>query len=370
VFIANLNYLTINQEKNIMTQNDYRNWSDDEIEKKLKKIDLTPLEKENLSKELSDRYAAKLLSKVGERYEGNPQSNRTFQSAKETPTQPREKVIKEQLKTTRHVNNNNVEVNKPKPRKSKSIPIAIFLAFILVIGFGTVKLLNSRPVGSIFSEATLPPTYPPTIKNTATPLPIATENVNSQRIIPTDISLESLLKFDKEEINEKYVPSSGTYTSNEESAKIYDNPSEMLDKFREWGRVNSFTINYQFKDVCDSDSQAFYSGGSLYTSESGATQAYDFFASYDKSRTTYISQTQDNSFGENTYITWLEGEESNCSTPYTYRGVTIRFHKYNVGVTLQYYVGKGQVTDEKMLSSLIEMARIIEYKINSASVAK
>lgn len=222
-------------------------------------------------------------------------------------------------------------------------------------------------IAALFTAGVFRPASP-----TTTPAVIFTST--SESFSPTQISYKELIVEntvkpeyflpDTKDISSSFKVKEQMILTNEETAKTFDEPSQMFTKFNEWGRIGGYYIYYVNKENCKLKNayQGFSVAIAIYKTSSGNDQALEFFSENEKNDVTFKSQTHNMIVGDESYITWYEFTDA-CEPTNTIRQVSLRFRKYNVGGNVAIESIQGSVSDEDLLDQALFFAKLIELKI-------
>ena len=151
--------------------------------------------------------------------------------------------------------------------------------------------------------------------------------------------------------------------SNEDIAKQYDNPVEVFNKLKQWGRSDNLIQKYLNKEGCGSKAgfREVSVQAILFETVSGAEELLDWHKTNLPARlkSTRVNSTEQ--VGENGFIFWFD-DESNCTPPEEFRYVEIMFQRYNAMGVVWVGAVTGTVSEDQMQSLAIRLAQLVDLK--------
>lgn len=237
--------------------------------------------------------------------------------------------------------------------------IASFIAiFVFVTGKNSIPeaLATSTPVTPSINQysqptptSTLTPTVPPTEVEISTPTPSPVLDGAPKDWLPSSDDIPIKLEYYQ-----------GVSVSNEDVAKFYENPTEVFNNLKEWGRITGFYNQYY--DGCHSKSEMreILVQTVLYKNALGAQKGLDWAISYNEDQ----NPKEISELGENGYLYWVSTQNI-CDPPEDTRYVNMLFRRLNVIGVVSVGSVEGTISDDDMLSLAIRLGKLIDLRLVS-----
>lgn len=200
---------------------------------------------------------------------------------------------------------------------------------------------------------------------------LPTEIINP---IPTKIPQELLVSLskplkeflpDSSEITNGMKVSEETVTTNEDIAKLRDDPVQILQQINEWGRVSGYWKSYLNQDGCEAKTglRELTMQTVLFFTSKGAQNAYLFYNQEQKETLEIDRFESAPSVGDQNELIYFSDGESDCETPEQLQCISINFTRANVLGSVYACSLKNENSENELKQEILRLAKIMDLNI-------